>query len=97
MSIQGVGLAVLGAALAVANVVTMRSLWLSPLFERSQKVAQSVLIWVAPGSFVVVRHLLREPSGTADSGDPTVHRDSGYADDSTLYNHGHNDGGGHHL
>ena len=98
MSIQGVGLVLLAVALAVANVATMRSLWLSPLFERSQKVAQSELIWIVPGSFVVVRHLLREPSGSTDSADPTVHRDSGYADDPSLYDHGHGHGdGGHHL
>jgi hypothetical protein len=98
MSIQGIGLTALGVALAVANVVTVRSLWLSPIFEKSQKVAQSVLIWIVPGFFVVVRHLLREPSGTTGSVDPTTSRDSGYTADPTGYSHGHGDGdGGHHL
>jgi hypothetical protein len=97
MSIQGVGLALLGVAVAVANVVTMRSLWVSPIFEKSQKVAQSALIWIVPGAFVVVRHLLREPAGATHDGDPTVNRNHGYADDPTGYHHGHGDGdGGHH-
>jgi hypothetical protein len=96
MSIQGV-LAVLAVALSVANVVTLRSLWLSPLFERSQKVAQSILIWIVPGAFVVVRYLLREPKAAAESADPTVHRESGYANDPSLYNHGDGHGGGHHF
>ena len=95
MNIQGIGLAALGIALGVANVVTVRSLWLSPLFEKSQKVAQSVLVWVVPGFFVVVRYLLHEPTGTTDSSDPTVHRNHGYADDPTVHGHGDGDGGHH--
>lgn len=98
MSIQGVGLAALAVALAVANAATVRSLWRSPLFEKSQKVAQSVLIWIVPGFLFVVRHLLHEPAGAAaHSDDPTVHRNHGYADDPTIHGYGHGDGdGGHH-
>src|SRR5580704_17273051 len=97
MSIQGPGLVVLVVAVVVANVVTIRARWLSPLFEKSQKVAQSVLIWIVPGAFVVVRHFLHEPSGSSQYVDPTVHRADGYADDPTSVMHGHGDGdGGHH-
>jgi hypothetical protein len=91
------GLVAVGVAVAVANIVTTRSLWRSPIFERSQKVAQTALIWIVPGSFVVVRHLLREPARVIDFADPTVHRSYGFADDPTAHNHGHGDGdGGHH-
>jgi hypothetical protein len=97
MSIQGVGLTALVLALAVANAVTVRSLWRSPLFDKSQKVAQAVLVWIIPGFFFVVRHLLNEPAGTAGTDDPTVRRDQGYADDPTVFGYGHADGdGGHH-
>ena len=41
------------------NVVTMRRLWRSVLFERSQKIAQTILLWLVPGSFTVVRHYMR--------------------------------------
>jgi hypothetical protein len=87
----------LGAAVAVANALTTRALWSSPMFERSQKVAQTVLIWVVPGMFVFTRHLVRGDAGGVESGDPTVHREHGYADDPTAFNHGHaGDVGGHH-
>jgi hypothetical protein len=85
-----------GLTVAALNVATIRSLWRSPIFERSQKTAQTVLIWLIPGSFAVVRHLLREPSNRpTDDGDPTVSRNHGYVDDPGMYTHGHGDGGNH--
>ena len=43
---------------AAINVVTTKRLWASPIFERPQKIAQSVLLWLIPGSFFVVRQAL---------------------------------------
>ena len=83
-----------GLIVAAVNAVTTRSLWRSPMFERSQKAAQTVLIWLFPGSFAVVQHLLREPSNRpADDNDPTVNRNEGYVDDPGMYTLGHGDGG----
>jgi uncharacterized membrane protein YgcG len=44
----------------VINLVTLRRLWASPIFERPQKIAQTILLWVVPGSFLAVRYVLRE-------------------------------------
>jgi hypothetical protein len=96
MGLQCVGLIGVGAVVAIANVFTTRSLWSSPMFERSQKIAQTVLMWLVPGTFVVTRHLVRGSSSAADSSDPTVNRQYGIADDPTVYHHGHGDDGGHH-
>ena len=43
---------------AAINAVTTKRLWASPIFERPQKIAQSVLLWLIPGSVVVVRQAL---------------------------------------
>lgn len=85
-----------GVAVAIANALTTRSLWRSSMFERSQKIAQTVLIWLVPGMFVFTRHLVRGAPDCADSSDPTVHREHGYADDPAGYHHGPGDDGGHH-
>jgi hypothetical protein len=69
-----IGLPAAGAVLATANGLTTRRLWSSAVFERPQKVAQTALIWLLPGSFVVVRHFLGEPERES-RGDPTVFRD----------------------
>ena len=50
----------LGAALLFANVVATRRLWASELFETSQKVAQTALMWVVPGGVLLVWSVLRE-------------------------------------
>src|SRR5687768_12302437 len=50
-----------GLVCAVVNVATMRRLWRSVLFERSQKITQTVLLWLIPGSFIAVRYVLAEP------------------------------------
>ena len=96
MGLQLVGLIGLGLGVVVANALTTRSLWLSPMFERSQKVAQTVMIWLLPGTFIVTRHLVSGSVGSVESSDPTVNRQSGFADDPTVYQHGHGDDGGHH-
>jgi len=86
--------------LATANALTTRKLWRSSLFEHPQKVAQTILMWLAPGAFLFVGYLLRDPlanpSGAIDA-DPTVNRERGYYEDNpSLFNQGP-DGGGHHL
>jgi hypothetical protein len=43
----------------------MRPLWTSPVLERSQKIAQMVLMWLVPGSYLAVRQAIapgREPA-----------------------------------
>ena len=56
------------------NAVITRRLWASPIFERPQKIAQSVLIWLVPGSFVVVRQVLagHDAARSIASSDPTA-------------------------
>jgi hypothetical protein len=95
MGLQTACLMGIGAAVAAANAFTTRALWASPMFERSQKVAQTVLIWVLPGSFVFTRHFVRGTADRAD-GDPTVSRDDRILEDPSAFNHGHGDFGGHH-
>jgi len=89
---------IVGAAVvAGVNAVTTRALWRSPIFERPQKAAQTVLIWVIPGTFVVVRHLLGELTRRhVESDDPTISRRHGFEDDPSAYTHGPG-GGGDHL
>ena len=89
---------VLAIAVAVANAATGRALWRSQLFERSQKIAQTILMWLVPGTFVIVRFALRDSTlghtARADTSDPTINRDQGYyTDNPTAFNHGHGDGG----
>ncbi len=64
-----------GAALIVANAMVTRRLWRSEIVERPQKMAQTVLIWLVPGSFAVVRFLLREPRQGRSRADSTCSRD----------------------
>jgi hypothetical protein len=96
VQVQVVGIIGAGLAVAVANGLTTRALWSSPMFDRSQKIAQTVLIWLVPGLFAVTRHLVHAMADSGDASDPTVHREQGYADDPTVYHHGHGDDGGHH-
>jgi hypothetical protein len=46
--------------LATWNFRVTGRLWRSNAFDSSQKVAQTVLIWLVPGSAFVVSHVLRE-------------------------------------
>ena len=93
--------AVVAIALAVANVATSRALWRSQSFERSQKVAQTCLMWFVPGAFVIVKFAIRDslpgPLAQGPTSDPTVSRDHGYyTDNPTGFHHGHGDGGHGH-
>jgi hypothetical protein len=89
-------IAVGGLILAVGNSVVTSRLWRSPIYERSQKIAQTVLVWLLPGSAVVVNWLLQEPSKKALAADPTV---SNRATTDYAYTgvnlHGDPPGGGH--
>jgi hypothetical protein len=61
MRSMSVGLWVVGGIaglVAAINAVTMKRLWASPIFERPQKIAQSVLLWLIPGSFFAIRQAL---------------------------------------
>jgi hypothetical protein len=81
----------------VANVATMRRLWASQIYERSQKTAQTVLVWVAPGTVFLVRHLLAERQGgrSVDPLDPTAGGAShGYDEVGGVGHHCWNSGGG---
>ena len=61
----------IAAFVVVVNLVTLRRLWASPIFERPQKIAQTILLWVVPGSFLAVRYVLREQR-VRRSVDPTT-------------------------
>lgn len=67
-------------ALVVANGVASRRVWNDALSERAQKIAQLAVIWLVPGTFLVVRFLLA-PDRPSGSSDPTVSTPWG-ADDS---------------
>jgi hypothetical protein len=89
-----VGLGAVALALVTANALTTRRLWSSAGFDRPQKIAQTVVLWLLPGTFLAVRHFLTEPHGTPVR-DQTV--EVGPLD-ATVYDdppgHGHH-GGGH--
>src|ERR1051325_10636243 len=97
-------------ALVFVNLVTTRRLWASAVYETSQQVAQTVLLWLIPGSFIVVWYFLREPRADTQSG-PAAAADwlSGAREGSTHtgsdgshhnmgdgHHHSGGDGGGHH-
>lgn len=92
---------VLAIGVVLANALTVRKVWRSSLFERPQKIAQTVLICLVPGTFVLVRYFLRDPTQNArrrTGGDPTVNRDGGYIDENPSFFTSHGpDGGGHGL
>ena len=82
----------------VANAVVGRRLWRSACFERSQKVAQTILMFLVPGAFVLVRLALRDPTlerAGEMPADPTASNGPGYiAEDVAGYAHRHG-GDGH--
>ena len=86
------------AALAAANVVTMKRPWASQIFERSQKIAQSVLLWLIPGSFVLVLRALGDylPDRATSGGDSTGGNSglSEYGESAGHGGHGFGGGGG---
>jgi|HubBroStandDraft_2_1064218.scaffolds.fasta_scaffold658759_1 hypothetical protein len=56
--------------LAALNVRGTVRLWRSDLYSRGQQLAQTIMLWILPGSVFVVTYLLAEPS-LPDEGDPT--------------------------
>jgi cytochrome c-type biogenesis protein CcmH/NrfF len=82
-----------GLVVTVANTLTTRRLWSSVMFERPQKIAQTILMWLVPGTFLVVRHFLfaprRRPTDDSSVGplQSTFEAPEQYAS--------HHDGGGH--
>jgi len=98
-----IGLVGGGIVVAVANAFVSYRLWRSPLFERPQKVAQTLLLWVVPGSAIVVWHALhdslpgwgrsRDRFGMDASGETDVDREDFGAGPHWGGDGGH---GGHH-
>jgi hypothetical protein len=86
----------MAGALGVVNAVTMRRVWASPIFERPQKIAQSVLIWLLPGSFVLVRHALTDHrAGRSTASDEmTFHNEASFSAEGHIGGGGHTSGGG---
>ena len=76
------------------NVVTMRRRWASPIFERPQKIAQSVLLWLVPGSFFAIRQAVVDhlPRRVAAGDDWIGGSAGGIEFEGNLGGHGH--GGG---
>jgi len=56
-------LAVMGGVVVLATITTTHRLWVSSLFETPQKIAQTLLLWLVPGSVIVVAFFLRETRG----------------------------------
>jgi hypothetical protein len=99
MTTLGACIALTATMHVAANVIVGRRLWRSAFFERSQKIAQTVLMFLIPGAFVLVRLALRDSTLERAAGtelDPTASNGPGYfTDNGTGYHHGHGDGGGH--
>jgi hypothetical protein len=84
----------LGALILALNASVTRRLWASAMFERGQKVAQTILLWLLPGSVFLVWAVVREPSKRGEPRhwiDTTVDALTGAADDVG----GHGAHGGH--
>jgi hypothetical protein len=60
-----------GLGIVVANVRTLGPLWASPALERSQKVAQTILLWLVPGSYLAVRQAIMTPGAERRPEDAT--------------------------
>ena len=66
------GLSLTGIALASVNLRGTVRIWRSGVYERGQLIAQTLLIWVIPGSVFAVMHVLGgDRPGRADA-DPTA-------------------------
>jgi hypothetical protein len=61
-----------GLLLTGLNLVATWRIWTSAQLERTQKIAQTILVWLVPGAFVAVRYALDPPAEPSD--DPTVSR-----------------------
>jgi hypothetical protein len=94
MRVITIGAILAAAVLIVVNAIITWTLWRSPLFERRQKVVQTVIIWLLPGSLMAVRHIIHEPHHGRDSGDPTIDNEH-VSIDVSCTPHGHGDDTGH--
>jgi hypothetical protein len=70
------GLIVVGI-LATANVVVTRRLWRSAAYERGQRIAQTLLIWLVPGGALFVNRVMSADDHYDRSIDPTGPHTSG--------------------
>ena len=70
-----IAIAVGGLLLVVGNTVVTLRLWRSQMYERSQQIAQTAIVWVLPGSAVTVNWFLGEPSRKEPATDPTYSND----------------------
>ena len=61
--------------LATGNAIVTVRLWRSRMYERSQRIAQTVLLWALPGFALVVNWVIREPLREEPSEDPTYSND----------------------
>lgn len=59
-----------GTVLGALNVRGTVRLWRSNIYTRGQQIAQTVMLWMLPGSVFVVTYLLAEPEPPGD--DPTA-------------------------
>jgi hypothetical protein len=98
-----VGLIGVGALIAIGNVVAMRRIWASPLLETSQKIAQTIFIWLLPGTFLAMRFLLGAPprraslsAPLADTFDASAYLGHGQYGPDGGHHGGFDGGGGHH-
>jgi hypothetical protein len=69
--------------LAIGNAVVTARLWRSPMWERSQQIAQTFFLWILPGGAIIVNWFVREPTRKEPQSDPTYSNDGatdyGYA------------------
>lgn len=65
-----VGAAVLGIALVVWNARVTARIWRSGVYERGQLLAQTVIIWLVPGSALGIAAILK--GGSRRELDPTA-------------------------
>jgi hypothetical protein len=67
-----IGLSLVGTALALLNLRGTLRIWRSGIYEREQLLAQTVLIWIVPGSVFAVVYILKDDRPKTALGDPTV-------------------------
>jgi hypothetical protein len=75
-------------ALAALNAYATRRLWRSAAFERSQQVAQTILIWTVPGFVALTMLATREPPRhrrDGAGGDPTSNNSDDPSSNITTY------------
>lgn len=54
------GVSLVGVALALLNVRGSLRIWRSGVYERRQLIAQTVLIWLVPGSVFLIVSVLKD-------------------------------------